>query len=302
MKTQISVKGQQVWVPELRIDETSVVVTGGMIRKAAVRDEEYAEHDAALNAERLVAEIGKQNTGADLFCFQHRLPDRTPRYSYPMRWDNVAAIPITSYDEWMKGLSPDTRRNVRLGGKRGVIVREASYDDEFIRGIQSIYSETSVRHGRPFWHFGKPFETVKSENGTYLDRSTFIGAYYEGELVGFIKMVTVGSYASIMQILGKTAHQDKRCTNAMIGKAVELCSERGLSHLVYCKYTYHHGYEDQLTEFKRRNGFRPILLPRYYVPFTAKGRLAIALNIQSGIHDVLPRRVLATMLRFRSRY
>jgi Acetyltransferase (GNAT) family len=143
---------------------------------------------------------------------------------------------------------------------------------------------------------------VKQDNGSYIDRSTFIGAYHDGELVGFVKMVTVGTTASIMQILSKIAHQDRRCANALIAKAVELCAANGLSHLIYCKYTYHRGHSDSLTEFKRRNGFQEARLPRYYVPLTQRGRIALRLNLQEGIRDVLPRRVLVGLLAARAKY
>ncbi len=31
-----------------------------------------------------------------------------------------------------------------------------------------------------------------ADNATYLDRSEFIGAYHDGELIGFMKWVDVG--------------------------------------------------------------------------------------------------------------
>ena len=35
--------------------------------------------------------------------------------------------------------------------------------------------------GRKFWHYGKDLNTVKRENGTYLDRCEILGAYYSGQ-------------------------------------------------------------------------------------------------------------------------
>src|SRR6202007_3187530 len=106
--------------------------------------------------------------------------------------------------------------------KRGVNVKIAQFDDEFVRGIQGIYNESPVRQGRRFWHFGKNFETVKRENATYLDRSDFIGAYFNDELIGFIKIVYVDCIATLMQILAKEEHHDGRPMNALLAKAVEL--------------------------------------------------------------------------------
>ena len=44
----------------------------------------------------------------------------------------------------------------------------------------------------------------------------------------------------------------------------------------------------QLTEFKRRNGFEQILLPRTYIPLTAKGRVALRLKLHRGTWAMLP--------------
>ena len=42
---------------------------------------------------------------------------------------------------------------------------------------------------------------------------------------------------------------------------------------MYCNYVYNDP-NSSLTEFKRRNGFEKVLLPRYYIPLTLKGKLA----------------------------
>ena len=62
-----------------------------------------------------------------------------------------------------------------------------------------------VRGGRRFWHFGKDVETVRRGLATYLDRSEFIGAYWNEELIGFIKMVYVDQLATLMHIISMNA-------------------------------------------------------------------------------------------------
>jgi len=105
-----------------------------------------------------------------------------------------------------------------------------------------------------------------------------------------------------MQILSRVDQQDKRPTNAMIAKAVEICAEKGVSQLVYCKYVYHKNHPDALTEFKRRNGFKQVNYPRYFVPLTLKGRLAIALKLQLGPLELLPTGLVIALLKIRARY
>lgn len=300
--TKISVKGRQVEVPLLQAEGFDLITTGRYLKTASVASEDYSDGNPALVHEKLIAALKAERPGPDIFTFAQRLPDVGLRHNYPVYWDNVAAIPLSTYAAWWEGLSQETRRNVRLAGKRGARVEPVDFDDDFVRGIVQIYNETPVRQGRKFWHFGKDHETVKRENSTYGDRSQFIAAYFGSELAGFIKLVYVGGYASIMQILSMEKHRDKKLTNALIAKAVELACQKPASHLLYCKYVYHKGHHDALAEFKRRNGFEHIRIPRYYVPLTLKGRIAVAMNLHLGITELLPRKLTVALLKARSFY
>jgi hypothetical protein len=42
--------------------------------------------------------------------------------------------------------------------------------------------------------------------------------------------------------------------------------------------------------------------PRYFVPLTLKGRLAIALKLQLGLLEMLPEGVVVALLKARARY
>ena len=53
------------------------------------------------------------------------------------------------------------RNQIRKAEKEGLVVKEVPYDDDFVRGMTAIFNESPVRQGRPFWHYGKSFETVK---------------------------------------------------------------------------------------------------------------------------------------------
>ena len=45
-----------------------------------------------------------ENSGTriDLFTFIQKLSDTSPKYGYPMEWDNMAALRVSSFDDWMK--------------------------------------------------------------------------------------------------------------------------------------------------------------------------------------------------------
>jgi len=180
-----------------------------------------------------------------------------------------------------------------------VVVRLVSFTDDFVASVKEIYDETPVRQGRPFWHYRKSFETVKAENSTYLERSDILGAFLGEELIGFLKIVYVDRLARMMQIIAKEAHRDKRPMNALIAKAVELSENRGCTHLTYGNYRYLQG-SDSVTRFKERNGFEEIMTPRYYVPLTNIGKLALRLQLHHDVKRMLPGAFLRLLKRARA--
>ena len=300
--TWISVKGRQIEVPLVQIDGFDIVVTGLWLKFASVRSEEYADKDPSANPGALIAGLKSENTKADIFSFAQRIPDVSVKYPYPMQWDNAAAISLATFDDWWQPLPQATRKNVRRSERRGVVLKIGSLDRKLAEGIKSIYDETPLRQGRRFWHYGKDVETVLKENSTYPEQSDFVAAYFNEELIGLIKMVYVGRTAQIMQIVSKNSHFDKRPANALIARAVELCCQKGLSFLVYGNYIYGHQTDSALIEFKRRTGFQRIDFPRYYVPLTVKGSLAIKMGFHLGLRQRLPRKLESALLALRAKY
>ena len=298
----ISVKGKRVSVPALEIHGRHIVANGRWLKTASVHDESWLERpvgDPQPYIDRL-KERGSSDVNADIFTFVQRLPELTPRYSFPMEWDSVAAISLHDPNAWWESLPQETRKNVRRSAKRGVSVSTTKLNDDLIRGIVSINNESPMRQGKPFYHFGKDFESVKQDYASFAERSEFVCAYSQGELIGFIQLVYMGKIAAILGILMKAAHQDKRPANALIASAVKHCAAAGMSHLTYGKYTYgNKGTDNPLTEFKRRNGFEEFHLPRYYVPLTAKGRMCIALKLHRGLLEILPGQVISPLLALR---
>jgi glycosyltransferase involved in cell wall biosynthesis len=295
----ISVKGKAIAVRSTCIEGAVVVVTGKWLKSAAIQDEEWLPGEAVQDPASFMEELKHTDLKPDWFSFAQKFSDPKPRHRYHFEWDDVAAIPITTFSSWWEGLPQASRKNVRRAERRGVLVRTVEFDDELVAGIKDIYDETPIRQGRRFWHYGKPFGDVMRENSTYNDRSEFIAAYYGSELIGFIKMVYAGDAARIMQILSKDSHFDKRPGNALIAKAVEICAEKEVRHLVYGKYSYGKKRESPMMEFKRRNGFEQMLFPRYYIPLSLKGGLAIRLNLHLGAQSILPESLTNFLLRLR---
>lgn len=298
----ISVKGKPTTVPALKFGEAKVIVEGKHVRIASVHDEEWLETGTLPDPREVLLALETSDLKADIFSFTQHIPHVQPQYPFEFEWENSAVIRLTTYEAWWESLPQVARRNVRTAQKKKLEARVAPFDDAFIRGIMGLYNEAPVRLGKKFWHYGKDFETVKRENGTFLDRSEFIGAYLGDELVGFIKLVYIDNIGSMMQILAMVKHQDKRTTNLLIAKAVEVCIARGKSFMTYCRFIYGKNDTSLLTDFKARNGFEKMDFPRYYVPLTRRGRIALALQAHHGIKGMMPAPVLKLALQARTKF
>jgi hypothetical protein len=300
---EISVRGKPVRVTSLRTRGVDVIVSGRLLRTARIFDEYWLERETLPRPEDLIAELKAQRFPADVFVFTQRVPETGSRYAYRYDLDNVAVLPLSSYEHWFgKQIAPAARRNIRASEKRGIVVRCRDYDDEYVRGISAIYNEQPVRAGRKFWHYGKDLEAVRRENASYGARSTFLAAYLGGEMVGYLKLVRDVRTAAIMQILSKTSARDARVNNALMAEAVRQCCTHGIEYLLYERFDYGRKTGDSLTRFKQSNGFERCDVPRYVVALNLRGRLAIRLGLQRRLQDRIPESIAAPLRRLRSRW
>ena len=98
----------------------------------------------------------------DLLTFWQRMPEMQAPLRVPHEWEELAVLPDRVYEHWWKNqIKSRVRNQIRKAAKDGLVVREVPYDDDFVRGMTAIFNESPVRQGRPFWHYGKEFETVK---------------------------------------------------------------------------------------------------------------------------------------------
>ena len=251
----------------------------------------FEDPQAAIDALR------NSRTRFDLFTFKQRLSDGPPQYDYPMEMDNMAVVRVSTYDHWLTNqINFKVRNKVRKSEKNGVLVRELPFDDELIRGIQGVYNSSPVRQGKRFKHYGIDLDALRRMKSTFLDRSIFIGAFFEGGMIGFIKLVADErwSQAGLMHIVSMSQHRDKAPTNALVAQAVRSCAERGVSYLFYDNFAYGKKEHSSLVDFKRHNGFQKVEVPRYYVPLTAVGRMALRMGLHRGILNWIPEPVGAT--------
>jgi hypothetical protein len=301
--TEISIRGKWVRVPAVAIGGKTLVVTGGCVKVASVQSEDWLEtelEDPETCVEELIRQRRETGLRADVFTFAQKPPSSTRRYAYPMDPDSNAVAYIPSFRQWWEQLPQETRKNVRRAQKRGVEVTVRQFTDELVRGIVELNNESPVRQGRRFPHFGKSFEEVKRDYSSFVDRSDFICASHGTEIVGIIKVVYRGDVASILQLLVKLGHQDKRPANALLAKAMETCANKGISYLTYGRFNYGNKGENSLMEFKIRHGFEEVLVPRYYVPLTIRGAAWRKLKLYRGLIGILPSGIITVGLKSRS--
>ena len=277
-----------------------IIVQGQLVRIARLAHERY---EFLENPEAALKYLREEGNGIDLFTFMQKLPHTSPEYDYPKEWDNVAAVPVSTFEHWWtRQIDAKTRNMVRRPEKKGVVVREVPFDDTLVRGIWEIYNECPVRQGRLFPHYGKDIETVRKMSATFPETSTFIGAFLGEKLIGFVKLTCddARSMATVMHILAMVQHRDKAPTNALVAEAVRYCATQGIPYLVYSKFAYGAKQRDSLSDFKESNGFQRIDLPRYYVPLTRIGAVAYRLGLHHSFLDYVPEPLLAKFREFRS--
>lgn len=282
--------------------DQQINLSGGRVRIGKLDADGYHFLD---DPRPLIAALRQQPDRPDLFTFVEKLSVKERRFRYPMEWENFAVIPITTFDEYFKNQILTVARNrARQASKKGVVLREVPLDQELVRGIWEIYNETPIRQGRPYPHYGKDLETVYREEATFPECSAFTGAFLGDELIGFIKIVWDESktQAGLMNILSKIGQRDKSPTNALICEAVKMCERRGISNLLYGNYAFGGRSEDNLTDFKQKTGFQRVEVPRYYVPLTAWGSVALRLGLHRRLVDRLPESVSNKLRAWRAEW
>ena len=302
--TETTIKGKWGRVPAFDYKGKNIIVKGTWLRRAQLLDEEWL--DTELEDPELCAKLLKsQRRGglhADILTFAQKPPVSTPKYDYYAEWDSIAAVKTTNFREWWQRLPRASRKNVRRSQKRGVRVFVKPLDDQLIHGIMGVSNESPVRQGKPNRHYGKTFEEVKKDHSSFLDHCNYICAYVGEDLIGFIWLIYRGEIGSILQILTKQSQQDKRSANALIAKAVELCESKGLLYLTYGMFNYGNKKHNSLREFKERNGFSEVLVPRFYVPLTPWGKFCIRAKLHRGLIGILPHKAIMAGVRIRSMF
>jgi len=277
-----------------------IVVKGRLIKIGSLCEE---WDDDIENPEEFLRSLKRTSAKMDIFSFVQRLPESVPNFDYFMEWDSVAAIPITTYENWIKRqIAQNSRKKIGFAQRKGVEIRRMTFNDDLVKGILSIYHEAPILQGTPNTQYNTDYQTAKRLNSTYLDRAHFIGAFYKDELIAYIKLVSSEKFMRTMGILSKIAHREKGAMNLLLATAVQICVEQNMPYLTFGKFNYGKRGSRTLKTFKKNLGFESIILPRYYIPLTSWGSLVLDLGLHREIVEYLPQKLIWTLLEVRKSY
>ena len=274
------------------------------MRVAQVHDEQWLETELGDPQGCIEKLKDRKSYGlrADIFTFSQKPSSTVPKYPLPMEKESIAAVHLISFKGWWEKLPQETRKNVRRSQKRGVTIEVKKFGEDVVKGISDVNNDSPMRQRERNIYYGRSLEQVRKDYSAFIDRSDFICAYAGSEMIGFLKLVYRGEVASILNFTPKGSESDKRPANALIAKAVELCEAKGISYLTYGKYNYGNKGDSPLREFKIRNGFEEILVPRFYVPLTNWGKACLSLKLHRGLLGLLPESWIGFAIRSREKW
>jgi len=298
---EIRTKGRWVKIPAIQVNGDTLIATGTRLRIAKIRGEEMREK--AIEAPELYLEALKKNRSAlraDIFTFAQKLPATDQLFQYTMERESIAVISLITFKEWWEGLPQESRKNARRAQKRGVTLSIRRLDPDVVEGIRGVNDDSPMRQGARNAYYGLTSEETVKRYGEFEGRCDFICAYSGEEMIGFLHLVYRENVAAILNLTVKPSQLDKRPANALVTRAVEICASRGISQITYGNYNYGNKRDSSLREFKIRNGFEEVLVPRYYIPLTLWGRICMAMNLHRGLIGILPPTVIGVGLRARA--
>ena len=278
----------------MRVANVELRVSGRFMKVARLRHEWFEYLD---DPQSFVAALRSGDPIADVFTFLQEAHYPRPSLPFHRELDGASILAFKTYEDWWATLHFKVRNKARKVHKTGVELRHVELDDEFVRGVKSIYDESPIRQDRRFPHFGKSLEVLKEELSSFLDRSLFVGAYHKGELVGFMKLYEGHDVLRTIHVIAKLSHRDKCVMDGLIARAVEICDERRIGHLHYGDWA--HG---GLGTFRAKFGFERHECPRYFVPLSALGRLMMPLRLHRSLKEHLPQDLIDNLVVLRRKW
>ena len=101
---------------------SEVNIAGGLVRIAHLHGDGYRFVDDPV---KVISGLRKSGERVDLFTFAQRLPESEPKFSYQIEWDNLAVLPVTTFENWWtQQIGFKARNKAKQAEKKGVVMRE----------------------------------------------------------------------------------------------------------------------------------------------------------------------------------
>ncbi|HEU6449233.1 MAG TPA: hypothetical protein VFV23_12425 [Verrucomicrobiae bacterium] len=275
------------------IANLEISVNKNFCRVAKLRHEWF---DYVAEPAELIRQMREANV-ADVFTFVEESHVRRPELPFRREPASISVLTIKSFNDWWNDLHFKARNKARKAQKCGVEIREAGLTDDFVRGVEKIYNECPLRQGRKFTHYGETFDTIKNDLSSFLDRSIFVGAYFNDELIGFMKLFVGNEILRMIHILATFADRDKCVMDALIARAVKLCAERKIHLLHYGDWA-----SRGLGVFREKYNFQRHDCPRYFVPLNWRGQLLLNFGFHRPLRERLPRPLVNQLAQIRNQW
>src|SRR5207253_10392279 len=81
----------------IRVCGTDIRVRGQLIR---ISFPELDSYEALIEPESLIDSLRRLAVRIDLFTFMQTPSETEPKYPYQMEWDNLAVVPVSTFDHW----------------------------------------------------------------------------------------------------------------------------------------------------------------------------------------------------------
>ena len=81
----------------MKVCGQDIRIRGKLIRIAGLSADTYEFVDDPAAA---LDDLRHSDQRIDLFTFMQKLPETSRKYSYLMEWDNLAVLPVSTFDQW----------------------------------------------------------------------------------------------------------------------------------------------------------------------------------------------------------
>jgi peptidoglycan pentaglycine glycine transferase (the first glycine) len=156
-----------------------------------------------------------------------------------IQFRNTATLDLTLADEaLMSAIKPKTRYNIRLAGRKGVVVRSGNPDD--LQRIYGLYAETATRDD----FIIRPFEYYHDAWGDFIASKLaqpFV-AEFEGELLAALILFHFGRTAWYMYGASSNKHRNRMPNHLLQWEAMRWAKKNG------CTLYDFWGAPDELSE------------------------------------------------------